>query len=147
MMVPLASNAAATGMGTNSVFSHHMDPLQTWSYWKEWGPQRRFLEAAVVKARLTPNSRGSGTAGCSDLKVSGVCPWQWAELTSSNSDFLSRRALWHTFGHCSLLPRCKAGYLLFHQVCELFKIVLTVGQKICSSFSVPSYFKYSIQHC
>lgn len=97
-MVSLASNVATTGVGTNSVFSHHMDPLQTWSYWKERGPQRRFLEAAVVKARLIPNSRGSGTAGCSDVKVSGVCPWQWAELTSSNSDFLSRRALWHTFG-------------------------------------------------
>lgn len=145
-MVSLASNAATTRVGTNSVFSHHMDPLQTWSYWKEWGPQGRFLGAAVVKARLTPNSRGSGTAGCSDVKVSGVCPWQWAELTSSNSDFLSRGVLGHTFGHCSLLPRCKAGYLLFNQVCELFNIFLTVGQKICLSFSVPSYFKYSIQY-
>ena len=138
MIASLTSNAAMTGMSTNSLFSHHMDTLQTWSYWKERAPQGRFLGAAVVKARLTPNSRGSGTAGCSDVKVSGICTWHWAELTGSNSDFLSRKVLWHKFGHCSLLSRCKSGYLLFNQVCELFNIFLLVGQKICSSFSVPS---------
>ena len=146
MTVSLASNATVMGVGANSLSSHHTDVLQTCSDWKEWAPRGRLLGAVVVKARLILSSRGSGTAGCSDAKVSGVCTAQWAELTGSNSDFLSWKLLWHKFGHCSLLSRCKPGYLLFNQVCELFNIFLLVGQKICSSFSVPPYFQYPTQY-
>lgn len=84
-------------------------------------PRGRLLGAVVVKARLTLSSRGSGTAGCSDAAVSGVCTAQWQSSLAATV-ISSWKLLWHKFGHCSLLSRCKPGYLLFNQVCELFNI-------------------------
>lgn len=112
--VSLASNATVMGVGANSLSSHHNGCSADLQWLEAIKTTREDFWGQQVKARLTPSSRGSWTAGCSDAKVSGVCTAQWAELTLAATVISSWKLLWHKFGYCSLLSRCKPGYLLFN---------------------------------